>query len=220
MDEKHYDIIEDGNKNHQDQYHNDMLAQVVFTGLTLALVFSVFGVILLANFGSDGEQKAYACIPPTATPTDIYSWGAHIQDNIRAAWAVYYPNLWWYATRITGLRSDAYNCFGYALNPANPINIFPYMVDYNSDGIVDDDELDFYITMSGYTECTANDPDLKITIYGKVNLNSPTYLEATHAERAYNSDLGESKLGASVRITHPKWQLDGPRYGTPIRYYE
>jgi len=48
-----------------------MLAQVVFTTLTLALVFSVFGVILFANFGSNGERYAYACLDPTQTPVPI-----------------------------------------------------------------------------------------------------------------------------------------------------
>jgi hypothetical protein len=83
MDEKHYDIIEDENKNPQNQYHDDIRAQVVFTGLTLALVFSVFGVILFANFGSNSEQKAYACIPPTATPVPTYSntFGASVGTN-------------------------------------------------------------------------------------------------------------------------------------------
>lgn len=128
-----------------------------------------------------------------------------------------YPNLDTEGYSEISPETPTYNCIAWALDKYDSW-WWPHPDGSWPDGCPTDETVESFEAMFmllGYEPCTSDDSEdgfVKIALYANGD-------EPTHAARQLPDGKWSSKIGRHIDISHTLRGLEGPRYGSVVRFY-
>lgn len=220
METQHHDPYKKDDANHNKNVED---APGLLAGLSLLIIPIIFVVVFFINPQHEIKYNAYACDPPTPTPTPRWTHG---REPTSQEWSYihdFFPNVTFWDIRVTGEEDSSYICHTWGIIHDTTPSIYNdidedqngelSIIEYNYYTAHIDEEV--YWNDNPFVRCDSDDPDRVFTSYSYINGAT-----ITHTSRKYNNELDESKLGQWIRISHPTSGLDGGEYGNRLHHFK